>query len=136
VELFDAARAGIPGRWEGLATTPWITPYRVELTFRADGTYSGRCAEFSNDCCRAFYYGTDEESPLKTYSVEDATLSGNVIGVVAIVFDHFGELRVSNQAGDLSRIELDATGSRLRFEFRRDGHGPILYDLQRLADAE
>jgi hypothetical protein len=140
VELFNAARSGMPGRWEGLATTPWVGSYRVEITFGADGTYSGRCTEFSTDCCEAFYFGTDLDTPLKTYSVEDATLSGNVTGELVLVVHYYysdpNEFTVSSYPGDLSHIKFDATGSRLRFELRRNGKGPILYDLRRLPNVE
>ncbi len=130
----------MPGRWEGLATTPWVGSYRVEITFGADGTYSGRCTEFSPDCCEVFYFGTDLDTPLKTYRVEDATLSGDVIGELVLVVHYYysdpGEFTVSNYPGDLSHIEFDATGTRMRFELRRDGKGPILYDLRRLPDVD
>jgi hypothetical protein len=139
-ELFNAARSGMPGRWEGLASTPWVGSYRVEITFGTDGTYSGRCTEFSTDCCRAFYFGTDLDTPLKTYSVEDATLSGNVLGELAIVVHYYysepNEFTVFDNPGELSHIEFDAAGLRMRFELRRNGKGPILYDLRRLPDVE
>ena len=140
VELFNAARSGIQGRWEGLATTPWVGSYRVEITFGADGTYAGRCTEFSRECCNVFYYGTDLDTPLKTYSVEDATLSGNVTGALVLVVHYYDsppdEFTISSYPGDLSHIEFDATGSRMRFELRRSGKGPILYDLRRLPEAQ
>jgi hypothetical protein len=132
-ELLAAVQTRLPGRWGGIATTPWTTPYRVELTFRNDGTYSGHCTEFSSDCCTAFYYGSDLESPLKRYRVADATLSGNVFGEIDIAFIYGDEEYLPAWQGELSHIEVDASGHALRFEFARsDGYGPISYDLRRV----
>ena len=136
-ELLAAVQASLPGRWEGLATTPWTTPYRVELTFREDGTYSAHCTEFSNDCCTAFYYGSDLDSSLKRYRVGDATLSGNVFGELDIAFIYGDEEHLAGWQGELSHIEIDASGNGLRFEFARsDGYGPLAYDLRRLPEDE
>jgi hypothetical protein len=41
VELFNAARSGMPGRWEGLATTPWVGSYRVEIAAMVGVTLNG-----------------------------------------------------------------------------------------------
>src|SRR4051812_43123458 len=54
--LLRGVRAAIVGTWHGIATTPWTTPYEVDLTFTAGGGYSSRCSDFP-ECCRAFYYG-------------------------------------------------------------------------------
>jgi hypothetical protein len=131
-ELLAGVQAAIPGRWEGLATTPWTTPYRVELTFTADGHYSGRCAEVSGDCCVAFYYGSDDDTPIKRYRVDDATLSGNVFGEIDIAFASDDGYGLPVWQGELSNIQRDASGNGLRFSFSTStGYGPIEYDLRR-----
>jgi hypothetical protein len=127
----------MPGRWEGLATTPWTTPYRVELSFAADGHYSAGCTELSRDCCQAFYYGSDDDTPIKRYRVEDATLSGNVFGEIDIAFAYADEYGLPAWQGELSNIQRDASGNGLRFSFARsDGYGPIEYDLRRAPAGE
>jgi len=127
--LFDHTKDGIVGVWHGLASTPWIAPYEVDLEFRVDGSYSGRCTRGSDVCCVAFYYGTDRDSPRKRYRVQDATLSGNVIGQIDIDFG----FALAGWQGELSQIELDASGNGLSFDFARDdGYGPVKYDLRRV----
>jgi hypothetical protein len=120
-----------------MATTPWTTPYRVEVSFRDDGTYSAHCTELAPECCQVFYYGSDLDSPLKRYRVGDATLSGNVFGEIDIAFIYGDEESLPAWQGELSHIEVDAYGNGLRFEFARsDGYGPLTYDLRRLPKDE
>jgi hypothetical protein len=134
--LLSAVQAKIVGHWQGLATTPWTTPYEVDVTFEADGHYSARCTDPAlAECCRAFYYGTDDDSPLKQWRI-DATLSGKLFGQIDIVFDYPSEAGVEyglpSWQGELSRIERDFYGDGLRFQFATsDGYGPVRYDLRR-----
>ena len=132
-ELLAGVQAAMPGRWEGLATSPWTTPYRVQISFTADGHYSGRCTELASDCCLAFYYGSDDDTPIKRYRVEDATLSGDVFGEIDIAFAYGDEYGLPGWQGELSSIQRDASGNGLRFSFARsDGYGPVEYDLRRM----
>jgi len=136
-ELLAGVQAAMPGRWQGLATSPWTTPYRVEIGFTADGHYSGRCTELSSDCCLAFYYGSDDDSPIKRYRVEDATLSGNVFGEIDVAFAYDDEYGLPGWQGELTNIRRDASGNGLRFSFSRsDGYGPVEYDLRRVPSGE
>jgi hypothetical protein len=136
-ELLAGVQAAMPGRWKGLATTPWTTPYQVEIRFTADGHYSGRCTELPSDCCQAFYYGSDDDTPIKRYRVDDATLSGDVFGEIDIAFAYDDEYGLPAWQGELSSIERDASGNGLRFSFARsDGYGRIEYDLRRAPAAE
>lgn len=133
-QALAAVRATMAGRWHGIATTPWTTPYEVDLSFGADGSYSSRCSILSESgCCVAFYYGTDADTPLKQWRVEDATLSGNVFGEIDIAFDYFEDgYGLPAWQGKLTEIERDASGNGLRFEFRTDtGYGPVRYELRR-----
>jgi hypothetical protein len=133
VALLANTRAILPGRWQGLASTPWTTPYRVAITLREDGHYSSRCTELPDGCCEAFYYGSDEDTPLKQYRIEDATLSGNVFGEIDITFKYDTELGLPTWQGELSHIRRDASGNGLRFLFQTsNGYGPIEYDLRRV----
>lgn len=133
-ELLQAVRTSMVGSWHGIASTPWTTPYEVELSFGADGSYSSRCSLLSESgCCVAFYYGTDDDTPLKQWRIEDASLSGNVFGEIDIAFDYFEEgYGLPAWQGKLTKIERDASGDGLRFEFQTDsGYGPVKYELRR-----
>jgi hypothetical protein len=135
-EVLRSAQALMLGNWHGVARTPWTTPYEVDLTFREDGGYSGRCSDFP-ECCRAFYYGTDDDAPLKRWRLVQASANGEVSGEIDIVFDYPAENAPHHGLpawqGLLSNIERDASGDGLRFEFARDdGYGPVRYDLRRV----
>jgi hypothetical protein len=125
------------GHWRGQVTTPWTTPYQVELTFDADGRYSARCSEPEiAQCCRAFYYGTDDDTPLKRWHLDGATLEGQAFGQIDIAFDYPTdtglEYGLPAWQGELSKIERNAAGDGLRFEFATSsGYGPVRYDLRR-----
>jgi hypothetical protein len=136
-ELLAGVQAAMPGSWQGIATTPWTTPCRVEISFTADGHYSGRCAELPSDCCQVFYYGSDDDTPIKRYRVGDATLSGDVFGEIDIAFAYDDEYGLPAWQGELSNLQRDASGNGLRFRFARsDGYGPIEYDLRRAVAVE
>jgi hypothetical protein len=135
-EKFAAAVSGIVGSWHGVVTTPWVDPYEVTAEFGADGHYSAKCIANSDDCCVAFYYGTDKDTPIKTYTIEDATLSGNVTGTIAIAFDYGTFFDTPGWQGELSHVEIDADGNRARFDFETsDGYGPVHFELERVATA-
>jgi len=126
-------RSGFPGHWQGVVTTPWVPPYDVTLTFGADGSYSGACQWSSNMCCVAFYYGTDDDTPLKQYALDTVTATGQVGGPIDIIYNYQAAgYAESGYQGDLRHVELDATGNRLRFEFWYGGeYGPLKFDLAR-----
>jgi hypothetical protein len=135
--LLRGVRAAIVGTWHGIATTPWTTPYEVDLTFTAGGEYSGRCSYF-RECCRAFYYGTDDQTPLAQWRIQDATPGGEVFGELDVAFDYRNADGTTDYGlpawqGKLSDVRRDASGDRLRFDFATStGYGPISYDLQRV----
>jgi hypothetical protein len=134
--LLSGVQAAIVGHWHGLAKTPWTTPYEVDVTFDADGHYSAHCSDPAiAECCRAFYYGTDDDTPLKQWRI-DATVSGKVFGQIDIAFDYPNGTSVDYGLpawqGELSAIERDAFGEGLRFKFATStGYGPVRYDLRR-----
>jgi hypothetical protein len=131
-ERFDYVRSGIVGAWRGVVTTPWTAPYEVEAAFTEDGHYSASCVHGSNDCCIAFYYGTDDDADIKRYSIDDATLSGRVTGFIDIIFGTRGSYSEAAWQGELSDVDVDATGDRARFDFATsDGYGPIHFELER-----
>jgi hypothetical protein len=130
---FAAVVSGIVGSWHGVVTTPWTPPYEVIARFDGDGHYSASCVYSSDVCCIAFYYGTDEDTPIKTYTIDDATLSGNVTGTINIAFGYDGFFDTPAWQGELSHLELDADGNRAHFDFNRsDGYGPVHFELERV----
>jgi hypothetical protein len=129
--LLQGVQEVMTGSWRGLVSTPWTSPYVVDITFSPDGHYPARCTELG-DCCRAFYYGEDADAPIKQWRVDDATLSGNVFGEIDIAFGYDGNFGLPAWQGELSHIERDASGDGLRFEFATSsGYGPLHYDLRR-----
>jgi hypothetical protein len=126
---------GMLGDWFGVATTPWTPPYAVTMSFSEDQTYSAECLWSSNECCLAFYYGTDDASDLKRYVIEGVTLDGGGYGSIDIVFGEPENYYESGRQGVLENVELDATLARMRFDFMYDAYGPLSFDLQRKGEA-
>lgn len=123
------------GDWYGVADTPWTPPYVVTLSFTEDLSYSARCVWASNQCCVAFYYGTDDDSDLKRFQLGGVDLDGAGLGELDIVFGQPGSYYESGYQGALQNIELDATLDRMRFEFFYDTYGPIEFYLRRQGEA-
>jgi hypothetical protein len=123
------------GRWTGHAKTNlgWAPIPAVAMSFTADGPYAGRYSAMCLSAyCRAFYYGTDADSPLKQYRLNDVGDAGRALGEIDIVDEYGDQFGDVGWQGELHNIEIDATGNRLRFHFwRSDGYGPIRYDLWR-----
>lgn len=128
------AMSGIVGNWHGVVQTPWVPDYEVTLTFRADGTYSGQCLWSSNVCCRAFYYGTDDDSSLKRYTLDTINTEKAVSGTIDIIFGGRGvPYYESGYQGYLRSVRLNADASRLQFDFwYSDTYGPLKFDLERV----
>lgn len=123
VSTLAELEAGIVGSWAGCVTTPWVSPYWVTITFRADGTYSGVALAGSDQ--PAFYYGTDDDSPEKGYELNDLQDDGEGIGHIDIVF-----WALNTNRGDLRDIRL--MDDQLQFEFfHRGQYGPLTYQLYR-----
>ena len=114
----------IIGQWEGNVTTPWVDTYSVEIEFRENGTYS---AHNTSSSYPAFYYGTDDESNLKTYYIYDLYTSGEAVGSITIFFD------VANTTIDkLDFVSFSNNYNSLTFEFWHNAvYGPIEFNLVR-----
>jgi len=119
--------AGVVGKWEGCVGTPWTPLYSVSVTLREDGTYTAKSDEvLDGNRMIAMYYGMDEDSPLKMYSITDFQASGLGIGQIDVVFD----------VGSVTRDELRNVrlmGNKLEFEmFHLGQYGPITFRLNRV----
>lgn len=131
--FIEGARLSMIGDWWGVATTPWVPDYAVSFRFADDGHYSARCIDQEPaDCpCRALYYGTDLDDPLKVWSL-DTTDGVTTNGLIDIIYWYPPDAAYeSGHQGYLVDVELDATGDRLRFDLMYDEYGPIHYELER-----
>jgi hypothetical protein len=133
-DVLSGAMTGMVGSWHGVVTTPWVSPYEVTVSFRADGTYSGQCVWQSNVCCEAFYYGTDDDSSLKRYALDTINTSKAVSGTIDIIYGGRGVAYYeSGYQGYLRNLRLNAGASRMQFEFwYGTDYGPLVFDLERV----
>jgi hypothetical protein len=117
---------GIVGTWTGCVTTPWLPVYWVTMTFRSDGTYSATSGEILDaQAMVAMYYGTDDDSSRKVYSLDDLQANGKGRGTIDIDFG----------LGSVNRDELRNValmGDDLQFEYWHQGtYGPLTFRLKR-----
>lgn len=146
----DWFKQGIVGEWKGAVVTPWIAPYGIEMVFRADGNYSSRgLGPISPDSpsllaepapvdtgvpdstgpatwiSPGLYYGSDEDSPLKTYNLDDVDASGNASGEIVVYF------APTTTVDELRHVRLSEDKTRLSFDLWHLGHGPIKVEMVR-----
>ena len=122
----EAVKTGMLGQWIGCTTNPWTSPYKVSFEFRPDGTYSSETLADSGSK-PALYYGTDQDSPKKTYSIDNFLGNGRAQGTIVI---YFAGTNTTN-TDTLDNISL--TGNTLSFSFKHFGqYGPLVYDLVRV----
>lgn len=120
-------RKGMNGSWVGMVTTPWVQPYPVAVEFREDGTYSARNLETGNGQ-PALYYGTDEDSPFKTFLLDSVKSNGDATGEITVYFD-VG----TSVADEMRHVRLGPGGRTLSLEMWHFGsYGPVRLDLTRM----
>ena len=116
------------GSWEGVAISPWIDPYMVELNFDIDGSYSGQCTDGT---AVAFYYGTDSDSPKKVYDLTTTYNYNNQLaasGTIDIVFS----AGTVNQ-DEILHVRFHDNLDSLQFDFIHHGvYGPVKFKLNRM----
>jgi hypothetical protein len=126
IATIDELTTGVVGSWHGCVTTPWVPMYWVDLTFRADGTYSSTVGEVLDSFpVPAMYYGTDADDPAKRWRIDDLQASGLGVGIIDIAFG----------SGSVNRDSISAIrlmGNRLEFEMMHHGmYGPLVFQLVR-----
>jgi hypothetical protein len=85
--------------------------------------------------CIAFYYGTDEDTELKQYRIENLNIDGIVSGEIDVAFDYGSEYGLPAWQGLIEELQIDAAAQRMTFDFwRDDGYGPVSFDLWRCAE--
>lgn len=122
----DDLKAGMVGTWTGCVSTRWADTYQVTLTFRADGTFSGRALTVpsTHQPLAALYWGSDQDLPSKTYVMHDLQDDGT----------GRGEIVIASYAGDSGRGDiknLRLMGNSLTFELFQGSYGPVTYRLSR-----
>jgi hypothetical protein len=128
VSTIDELRAGMVGSWHGCVETPWVPTYWIDLTFRADGTYSSTGEMLDSHPVPGLYYGTDAEDPAKRWRIDDLQASGLGVGIIDIAFGAAGGGTVNRDP--ISAIRL--MGDRLQFEMMHHGSaGPLVFQLVR-----
>jgi hypothetical protein len=86
----------------------------------------------ADGCCRALYYGSDRDSALKQWRLSSVGEDGTFSGELDVAFCYDGQAcSAPAWQGELKKLEYDASGDRLRFEFWNDRYGPVALDLQR-----
>ena len=86
ISTLDELTNGMAGSWHGCATTPWVPEYWVDLTFRADGTYSSSVGEVLDSFPLPDDHGTDADDPDKRWRIDDLQASGLGVGIIDIAF--------------------------------------------------
>ena len=117
-------RKGIIGAWQGIQSNPWSAPCPVSFMFFPEGDYSAVNTDGST--CVALYYGVNGGSPDRRWSIDDVTAGLEGTGTLTIFFA-YGDYN----EGVMSAISLSADTNQLSFQVRKDGYGPLVYQLQR-----
>jgi hypothetical protein len=120
------------GHWRGTVTTPWVPAYGAFIAFEADGHYATRSLDAVEP---VFYYGTDLDTDVKTWTLDYVTARGLAYGAIDIAFQYGATFGLPVWQGQLRDVKIDDVASRLELSFSRsDGYGPIHYDLWRCAE--
>jgi hypothetical protein len=115
-------RAAMVGSWAGTGVNPWNGKHDVVFTFTADGHYSAHGTQ------PALYYGSDEDSPDKTYELTDVSVENAASGSIVTWFFP-GDVNHD----ELKQVTVSPDESHLQFEYWHAAvYGPIVYDLHRV----
>jgi hypothetical protein len=120
---FKRAVYGFAAEWRGTATSPWVAPYTVDITFNTDGTYSAQTLDYSGVGydVTPFYYGDSLGTNAGIYQVENLLSDGDATGRITVF---------TNQYDDLAQIRFNDTLTHLHFQYFHDvTYGPIVYEL-------
>jgi hypothetical protein len=128
----------IQGTWIGHVETPWTEPYNVLISFYNTGIYSAYSISttrfirsYDDYWGPAFYYGTDEDSVLKTYEIYDLYSNGKALGRIKIGWNNGGDVLGTTQ-GALKFIAFQSLNN-MTFEFWHfDRYGPVKFILTRM----
>ena len=104
---FNLLQSKLTGTWFGTMKTPWVDPYHIVFKVDESGVYS--CYNITNNGYTAFYYGTDQDSTIKTFILKDLLSDGSAEGEMIQLFtshttnvDIIKDLRFYNDYQNLS----------------------------------
>jgi hypothetical protein len=131
----ECYRNKIVGTWIGKNENPWTEPYYVEITFFADGKYSAHSLSQAayngykeKMLISALYYGTDMDSDLKTWEINDVWANGEAAGELIIYFDVVG----TTTTDSFRKIKFCNSFNLLQFDlWHFNMYGPVHYTLIR-----
>jgi hypothetical protein len=120
-DLFARARYGMVGTWRGTATSPWVAPYTVEISFGGDGMYDAHTVDPGavGYAVTPFYYDQDPEHD--RYELVDLHANGEVSGQIY--------LQWLDSPDRLDAIRFNDELTHLHFEYYHFDYGPVVYDL-------
>jgi hypothetical protein len=127
-DTFATGQWALVATWNGAATLPggWLgpSPYQVEISFRADGTYTAQTTDGSN--VLPFYYDKNPEQG--RYELVDLHANGDVSGNIYLDW--------SSSPDQLNAIRFNATQTHVHFEYFHGGYGPVVYELDCAAQVD
>ena len=124
VQQLARIRAGIVGTWVGTQMNVWTAPCPVQITFTSDGYYSDHSP---GESCSPFYWDSSDDTPEKTYLIDDVTAAAEGVGSLALYWSP-GD---TNEA-QMKRIALNADNSALTFSLYYGDAAPLSLALTRL----
>lgn len=118
---FARAKYAMVAIWNGTATTPWVAPYKVEISFAADGSYEAHTVDHSavSYAVTPFYYDRDPEHD--RYELLDLLANGDATGNIYLEW--------LPSPDDLKAIRFNGDLTHLHFEYYHFGYGPVVYEL-------
>lgn len=128
---FDDYQNAIVGKWLGHVDTPWTGEYNVFLQINPNGNYS--CETLSafkytygdEVSYPVFYYGNNNYSPFKTFTINELYADGKAKGELIIWEEGLAE--------ELKHISFSNNLNHLEFEvWHHQIYGPLVYSFTRL----
>jgi hypothetical protein len=122
----DELKSAVVGSWAGCVTTPWTPSYYVNISFKADGTYTATSTESLDGIVHTpMYWGGQQTNAKSTYRLMTFA-SGVGTGEFVIYFSDAG----TTTQDTLKYVKV--MGDKLSFEFMHfSAYGPVTYKLYR-----
>jgi hypothetical protein len=104
-------RDGIVGTWVGMDQPGEGGGFPVKLVFGADGHFTGHCNQAGGCPAPVLNYGSDDDSPEKTYRLNSLLPDGTAVGDIAFYF-----FPGDTNQGAIQSLLLSPDGQQLRFD--------------------
>ena len=119
-------RRGVIGRWTGVQHNPWEFPNSSGCTCTVSFSATSYTGHSVADRCTVFNWGTNTDSPLKTYALDRVNPEGAGAGRLMLSWDD----GMTNPAEILDLV-LSLDENELKFKVMYAGSGPVVFDLKR-----